>query len=873
MGMSSLLGILSGLGDILSSVFGSIFNWLIEKLVVPVIKAMITAIMLVVKYCLSAVFYEISKFLMGLIDFVEILFRALAGLSARPGADMSISMTLDGKDGDLLISMLTSHEVIQAFYATAIVGMFLLIITTIFQMIKVEYTTEGAQNSKTTILGKSLKSLCNMLIVPLLCILGVFIGNQVLDLIDTATGGGEGNKISGQLWITAATTAMIEPGSFQNYLNERDIDVDYDNSGALLGLGIEIGIWRGISFTVHNMFHPNDKKVDTPIGTLLEEANDTVENSFAKCADGYNYYNLEDVVRYYNPFEVNYLVLIFGACIIIKCLFYTCFGLIDRLYQCVALFIVMPMVIGMSPVKDSMGSWRSKFMSKALSAYGTVISLNLFFIIVKVMLNIDIKFNSTGSGASTAGLLKMFSTSFMEGLIKSIMVIVGCLMIEKLAGDLGGYFGGGNAMAEGKGLAKDATAGITKAATLAAGVATGGVGLVKAAGGIAGKVGKTGFNIANRVSHGKVGEKWNAAKDKIGGAVNNLAPVRGVKSVAGRLKKKVHAGRDWKNDVRAGNTGITDDQVSKARMQAEETVKAYEQAKEKNDVYANRNPKSKDKQQDKEKAAANLEAKEKEMKEAQAKLELLQNKQASEAEKRDKIKQLDSARIVRAKEGTRQLWQDKFGANAMFNTFAPKSLQNLRKDYQSAQKTAMDSSSEGQTMMAMLDKQKKDEAEATFNKRNAGAIETRNLYQAELILKTTNEKMAVTNAETNKELQTLNSKLEELINKKGNAADDATKSMYANQISAIQQSMQAKNSKISFGDDLKVENKEELKVDFKMDANFMKKIQDEIKKGVKMDDIMEQINEEFKKIGLTDKDTLAKIYKALEELKSNFGGK
>ena len=52
------------------------------------------------------------------------------------------------------------------------------------------------------------------------------------------------------------------------------------------------------------------------------------------------------------------------------------------------------------------------------------------------MLNIDIKFKS-GTW--------FFPVTFMSGLIKTIMVLVGCLMIEKLAGDLGGYFGGGNA--------------------------------------------------------------------------------------------------------------------------------------------------------------------------------------------------------------------------------------------------------------------------------------------------------------------------------------------------------------------------------------------------------------------------------------------
>ena len=35
------------------------------------------------------------------------------------------------------------------------------------------------------------RGLCNLLLVPALTIFGIFIGNQVLNLIDTATGGGD----------------------------------------------------------------------------------------------------------------------------------------------------------------------------------------------------------------------------------------------------------------------------------------------------------------------------------------------------------------------------------------------------------------------------------------------------------------------------------------------------------------------------------------------------------------------------------------------------------------------------------------------------------------------------------------------------------
>ena len=208
MGISGLLSILSGLGELLNNVLNWVFGKLIQNIVVPIVKAAIQVVITVIQYFGAALFYELSVFILKLIDFVEVLFRALAGLSSNNGS-MGAGFSLNGKSGDLLLQFITHKDVLDVFFACAIVGVFLLMITTIFQIVKVEYTTEGANNSKTTILNKSFKALVNMLMIPIMVVLGVFIGSQVLQLIDTATGGGQNARISGCLWVTSASTAML----------------------------------------------------------------------------------------------------------------------------------------------------------------------------------------------------------------------------------------------------------------------------------------------------------------------------------------------------------------------------------------------------------------------------------------------------------------------------------------------------------------------------------------------------------------------------------------------------------------------------------------------------------------------------------------
>lgn len=894
MGRGVLLGYLSGILDGFNNLLVGIFNFFAEYVVAPILSILISTVFTTIQYYLSAILYEASKFLLALIDFVEILFRALAGLPSGPQGS-EIAFSINGKSGDLLIQMLTSKEVLQVFYATAIVGVFLLIITTIFSMIKVEYTTEGAQNSKTSIIGKSLKSLCNMLIIPLLCIMGVFIGNQVLDLIDTATGGGEGSKISGTLWVTAASSSMLKtPGSLDDKFGALIIGGAVTQT--LPKIAIVLGAVDGFSTEIYNIFHKDNPK-ETLVAELGDPANrDAIEDNFAKCAEGYNYYTLRDVIKYYYPFTINYFVLIFAACIIIKCLYHTCFGLIDRLYQCTALFIVMPMVVGMSPVKDSLGGWRSKFISKALSAYGTIISLNLFFIISKILLNITITFSGTW----------FFPRTFMSGLIKTIMVLVGCMMIEKLAGDLGGYFGGGNAMSDGKGLANDVK-GAMNTAVKAGMMAVGGVGLAKAGiGAIAGKIAtkNAGKGLASDLAgagakaskassaaadamkkgnfdegHLKEYSAFEERKTNLSNEIGNLdeaiskddAFIESAKNEAGRLGNIVNDQSGQYSDTMKKDAKEKLAKLEADKREAEARKKENRQKKE--SLQTTRN-KVNDQQQSYENAhkgignAYNLtqqaNAANAEYSKAQSAMDDYNKKKQEEKEKKSEI---NKARLTRFSEGTQQMLKDQV---TKLNPF-----KSAMDEYDKAADNAMGVSDEGKALNEMIKGAAKSKKSNAFEARNKRIIEERKLAATNLIVQTANTKLAEASTEATANLNKLKKALEEVGSKysKENAKSDKDQNllnMYLKQADSIRSQMTSLNGKIEF--DGVFHTSSDLNIDFKMDKAFMDKLQAQIKKGVKMDDIMAQIKEEFKRIGLEGNDKLLnEIYKTLEDLKGKIG--
>ena len=468
--MSRLLSILDPLFDILQKVFGFVVNWVfvpvLELILVPVIRILVELF----KFIFGLLFYNVGKFLLALIDFVNNLFRVLCGLESNV---MTISLGENGGTGDILVQVIRSSEIQQAFISMCIVGLFLLLITSVFQIIKTEYTTEGAKNSKTPILQKAFKSLANLMLLPLLVVFGILIANGVLGILDRATSAeGENPTVSGLLFVTAASEAHLPKDNLSVSLISDNL---IDNLSHVLSDAVESAIEIADKDDEYESAIPGADDMEY---LYSESERRDIEDNFINQREGYKYYRVNDMCKYYAYTEINYLLLILGGVIILKCFFFTCFGLIIRLYKCAVLFIISPVVIGMTPINEGgLGKWRTSFIGQVLSAYGTVLSINIFMIVVRVLINIELDLTSNDF---------MFDGPFMTFLLKAIIVMAGCLMIEKFSKEIGGYFSAEDAMSAGAGMAKEVGSTAMKAVGTTAMIAGGGAMLAgKAIGGIA----------------------------------------------------------------------------------------------------------------------------------------------------------------------------------------------------------------------------------------------------------------------------------------------------------------------------------------------------------------------------------------------------
>ena len=163
--------------------------------VIWVFKTLLSAIWMLV--------YGIASLMLMFLDFVQDCFKKLAGLDTYYYEDSSGAF----ENEDILQRLLTTPEILKAFGSLVVVGIILLFLFTIIQFIRVEYTTEGAKNSKGNIIQQALKAVAMFVIVPVASLIGIFLSNKVLQIIDNATDPSPGSTFAGNIFKIAVYDA------------------------------------------------------------------------------------------------------------------------------------------------------------------------------------------------------------------------------------------------------------------------------------------------------------------------------------------------------------------------------------------------------------------------------------------------------------------------------------------------------------------------------------------------------------------------------------------------------------------------------------------------------------------------------------------
>lgn len=163
--------------------------------------------------------------------------------------------------------------------------------------------------------------------------------------------------------------------------------------------------------------------------------------------------NTQKVWYFYDLWSFDFVIAIGALVITAKLLIYIVFGLMKRLFEVVVLFLVAPPIASLMPLDDgaALKKWREKFTAKVIAAYGPIVGINLFFVILPFLTQI-----------------KFFNMAFVDGIINVFFVIVGLLMVKDLISTLSELIGAEDSAKAGEGLAGEVGSSLAKIGQVAA---------------------------------------------------------------------------------------------------------------------------------------------------------------------------------------------------------------------------------------------------------------------------------------------------------------------------------------------------------------------------------------------------------------------
>jgi len=499
----------------------------------------------------------------SLLDAMQFVIRKLAGLDVYyvNGVKTQGDIVYDVVIGILGINGVPEKysSLATVFWSMVIFGGMLLVLSTIFAIIRSHYATDTSKANPFNIIRSAVKTLFMMAIIPLASVFGIYLANVLLQALDEITSPASNLQIE-EVYKNSSRdyTSFFEKG---NASNGAETYASYDfftfgsytNTATFSGIMFEIcannaNRVRGNSYTaskastkgtddrwkegkwsdfgiftstvddealrkeevatmIDTAFAFNLRTKDPQIASLHGTESWELVSSFTYFQSGVWYlatinfrsfskYNVGLVWYYYDLWSFNFFIAFAGMSVAITFLSSVVFGLIVRMIECLALFVIFPPLVGMGPMdgNKAIGKWKKQFIGDVLMGYGAVIGLNLIFLILN---EID--------------KMTFFQSSLLNRLSQMAIILAMLAVLKDLVKLVSSFIGGGDANEIGGKTKGDVKKAATKAAdvTLKAGKAA-----LKVAS-VAFPAAKAAYAAIKKIE--AVKNKIEAAKDKLQG--------------------------------------------------------------------------------------------------------------------------------------------------------------------------------------------------------------------------------------------------------------------------------------------------------------------------------------------------------------------
>lgn len=543
----------------------------------------------------------------SLLDVLQYLVRKLAGLDVYyvNGQAQGGDIVTDFLKGIIGIDSSPAYSALSTvFWSLVIFGVILLILTSIVAIIKAHYNYDANKANPFTILRGALKSLATMVIVPIVSIFGVYLMQILLVTVDEITSPTASTSISSTFEADAVNKfASDDDGTYTNYdyfsaggytttstfsgmmfkiaaydcnrvrsgyytaVTSSSTNL-WDNMGVFYAASGSSNAHEVIAAQIDYAFCNNLKLKDKygHVSVLGKSESAALSSSLffgisATFSGGlynvasFSKFNVGLVWYFYDLWTFNSILGFAGIIMTAVSLGNIIFGLMGRLLQVVAMFVVYPAFIGIMPLDDgnAFGQWRKQFTSDILMSIGAIVGMNVFFLILPMF-----------------ETLSFFNNTFIDAIVNMIVALAGLTLVKKFIGFISKAVGGGDANESGGSIRSDVTqsamkglSGALKAGNLGAKVGGLQIKGITTAGGALGKA--VGGSIGKSVQKKKIVNALNEA-DKKKRKYKDLSEAdiaRGKLLIQDKVAKTAQDKADKKYNKRYGRDVGSDEDIAK----------------------------------------------------------------------------------------------------------------------------------------------------------------------------------------------------------------------------------------------------------------------------------------------------------------------
>ncbi len=426
----------------------------------------------------------------SLLDMLQFVLRKLAGLDTYyiNGVEKNDDILTEFING---ILGLNGHysALTTVFWALIIFGLIVLILSIIIAIIKAHYNYDESKAKPSAIIGKGLKSLATLAIVPLVAIFGVYLSNVLLRALDNITASSSSQGIADVFKNSSGSYSETFKSSEDEWGNQTYVSYDFFGSYAPTGSQTFSGIMFRIAandanrvryggytaseageswsdFGIFNSTLSSESQKSEDIATMIDysfannltlkskqtasvrkEESAVLISSFRYLRsaiwyagtinfDNFSKYNVGLVWYFYNLWSFNFFLGFIGIIIALTFMTNIVFGLMVRLLECTALFLCLGPLVAIMPLDNEFAfkEWRRTFSSDVLMVYGAVIGMNLLFIFLPYLQRIT-----------------FFNQATLNYIMDMLIMIVGLLAVKQIVALISNFVGGSDANAVGKG--------------------------------------------------------------------------------------------------------------------------------------------------------------------------------------------------------------------------------------------------------------------------------------------------------------------------------------------------------------------------------------------------------------------------------------